>query len=268
MSSSFFPRIITYGVIILLTSLCLSGCSTLQTTDDDSRYASQEQALESEDDFSEGIDLSGDEDPENTDPMNPDEDYVALACPAEATDGWLSVQHFWNWAPNRNQDQASVDGWTLNESGESDQNFLCPLTVVKDRVYMDQCSVPIGNEGYMMTSNGSQCDIEARGTALVSVEDAYCEDGIIYMTIIEVLDVEHRLDGEKTCPGFEEPWSAIFPTSVTNVAFRIQGPGDYSVDINLRDWEKHTEEMDPDITGQFNYVKEWSLELDYLGLEE
>lgn len=264
MSSSFFPRMITFGLIILLIGLCLTGCKTLQATDDDSQFASQEQALESEDEFSEGIDLSGDEDPDNTDPMNPDEDYVALACPAEATNGWLSVKHFWNWAPNRNQDQASIDGWT----GEWDQNFLCELTVVKDRVYMDQCSVPIENEGYMMTSNGAQCDISAVGRAWVSIEDAYCEEGVIYMTIIEYLDTEHSLDGEKTCPGFVEPWSAIFPTSVTNVAFRIQGPGDYTVDIALRGWEKHTEEVDPDYTGQFNYVKEWDLELDYLMLEE
>lgn len=138
---------------------------------------------------------------------------------------------------------------------------------------MDQCAIPITNKGFINTSNGVRCDVNAEGTALISVEDGLCKDGVVYLTILEVPDIEHSLDGEKVCPGFTEKWSATFPISVTDVRFQIQSPGDYQAEsfdpdpINQPELYQ-TDIMDPDPTGHFYYYKTWRLEMAYLMRDE
>ncbi len=217
-------------VLILTITLCLSiligGCSILGApADPDGQYTSQGQALDSGD---------GDDDlPVDESGLEP----VALACPSDMTEFVLFLSHTWDFSPNRELELMKVNGQTAASSP-------CPFSVAGSTVIMEECHVPITNTGFIQTDDGP-CDITASGQALISIEDAYCQDGVITMTIVETIDADSGT-GAMNCPNTSQPYFPFFPFSSTTRDFQIQIGG-----------AEASESADPDLSGQFMYNKTW-----------
>ena len=109
------------------------------------------------------------------------------------------------------------------------------------------CYFPFTSNGFIQTDDGP-CDITASGTAILSVEDASCEKGIITMTITDVMDPEGETSGAMNCPNRSQPYIPFYPFSLTTRSFRIAAGGD-----------SQNEVMNPDMSNQFRYTKEWVL---------
>jgi hypothetical protein len=218
--------------IILCISILMGGCNALSgantSSDPDGQFTSQEQALESGDD---GGDVPLD------DPG--DVSSVALACPKDLTEFVLFVSHTWDFSPNRELDKMKVDGQTSASSP-------CPFSVAGSTVIMEECRVPITNTGFIQTDAGP-CDISSSGTALISIEDASCEKGVITMTIVESIDPDSG-SGSMNCPETSQPYFPLFPFSRTTREFHIQVGG-----------AEASESADPDLSGQFMYNKNWTV---------
>jgi hypothetical protein len=219
-------------ILLLSASLVLAGCGILQgasdTQDDDGgQFTSQEQALESDDWES---DLPADDSG-----LEP----VALACPDQVTEFVLFLSHNWDFSPNRELDKMRVSGQTAASSP-------CPFSVAGSTVVMEECQVPITNNGFIQTDSGP-CDITSSGQAQVSIEDASCKDGVITMTIVETINPDLG-SGAMNCPGMSEPYFPFFPFSRTTRSFQIKVGG-----------SEASESVDPDLSGQFMYNKTWTV---------
>ena len=222
-------KVFLFLAILLCVSLIIGGCGILQTTPDpdqgDGQLTSQEQALESGDDAP--LDDPG------------DVSSAALACPKDMTDFVLFATHTWDFSPARELVLMKVDGQTAASSP-------CPFSVAGNTVIMEECRVPITNTGFIQTDAGP-CDITASGTALISIEDASCEKGVITMTIVETIDPDSG-SGAMNCPETSQPYFPTFPFSRTTRDFHIQVGG-----------AEASESADPDLSGQFMYNKTWSI---------
>ena len=220
-------------VLILSTIMCLSlligACDILgaapDPADPDGQFTSQEQALESDDD----------DQPHDDSDINP----IALTCPKKMTEFIMFVSHSWDFSPTRQLDKMKVDGQTGLSSP-------CPFSVVGSTVIMEECHVPITNTGFVQTDEGP-CDITASGEALVSIEDASCDDGVLTMTIVETSNPDSGT-GAMNCPGMSQPYFPFFPYSRTTRSFQIAVGG-----------TEATEFADPDLSGQFMYNKSWTV---------
>lgn len=223
--------------ILVCLSLLASGCGALQSPEEDSesegQYTSQEQALESGDGEGEvPID-------------NTDVEPVAIACPKEMTEFVLFLSHTWDFSPNRELDKMRVNGQTAASSP-------CPFSVAGSTVIMEECHVPITNTGFIQTDDGP-CDISASGEALITIEDASCEGGVITMTIVETINLDAGT-GAMNCPNTSQTYFPFYPFSRTTRDFHITVGG---VDA--------TESVDPDLSGQFKYDKQWTVHSEALG---
>ncbi len=170
-------------------------------------------------------------------------------CPAEAMEISMFIHHIWNFSPNRDAEQMSVDGSTGPLAN-------CSLTVHKGNVSMEDCIIPITNTGFVQTDDG-KCDITSSGFAVISLEEGFCQDGVITLTISEVLDPDAGYDGAMNCPNISQPYLPFYPPSLTTREFHIQQGG-----------MSATESMNPDLSGQFKYDKEWTLVSEELPLPE
>jgi len=235
-SSTGKTRLAIFIILAISLTIALTGCSVLQsagpvsgdTSDDDSQYESQEQALESED----GV--SADESSAEEYPLQ------VLTCPKNPMEFILVTTHTWDYSPNRDPELAQLNGQTGPAAN-------CALTVHGRKVTMEDCQVAITNTGFVQTDEGP-CDISSSGVALITADEAYCDKGKIIITIIESIDVEGESSGAMNCPGFSQGWFPFFPHSLTTKSFVMQDGG-----------YMQTEDMDPDLTGQFRYHKEWTL---------
>ena len=227
-----YSRLIFVLSIILCISVLLGGCNILSgsntSSDPDGQLASQGQALESGD---------GEGDAPLDDPG--DVSSAALACPNEVTEFVLFATHSWDFSPGRELELMKVNGQTAASSP-------CPFSVAGSTVIMEECSVPITNTGFIQTDAGP-CDITASGVALITIEDAYCEDGVITMTIVETINADTG-SGSMNCPETSQPYFPTFPFSRTTREFHIQVGG-----------AEASESVDPDLSGQFMYNKTWSI---------
>ena len=223
--------------ILVCVSLVSGGCSILKGAadpdQDGGQFTSQEQALESGDDAP--LDDPG------------DVSSAALACPKDLTEFVLFATHTWDFSPNRELELMKVEGQTGASSP-------CPFSVSGNTVIMEQCKVPITNTGFIQTDAGP-CDITASGTAWISIEDASCEGGVITMTIVETIDPDSG-SGAMNCPETSQPYFPTFPFSRTTREFHIQVGG-----------AEASESVDPDLTGQFMYNKNWTVHSEALGSE-
>lgn len=223
--------------ILVCISLSSGACSILQAAADPDQngdqYTSQEQALESGEDAP--LDNPG------------DVSSAALACPQDLTEFVLFATHTWNFSPNRELEMMKVEGQTEPSSP-------CPFSVAGNTVIMEQCKVPITNTGFIQTDAGP-CDITASGTALISIEDASCDGGVITMTIVETIDPDTG-SGSMNCPEISQPYFPTFPLSRTTREFHIQVGG-----------AEAFESVDPDLSGQFMYNKNWTVHSEDLGSE-
>jgi hypothetical protein len=232
MSRSISRKLIFLVAILLVcVSLISGGCDLLSAPADpdapDGQFTSQEQALESDD--GDG-DIPLDES---------DIDPVALTCPKEMTEFVLFVSHTWDFSPNRDLESMKVNGQTEPSSP-------CPFSVAGSTVIMEECHVPITNTGFIKTDDGP-CDIQASGEALITIEEASCDGGLITMTIIEVANPDVG-SGAMNCPNMSQPFFAFFPYSLTTREFFIKIGG-----------FEATEFVDPDLSGQFMYNKSWTV---------
>jgi hypothetical protein len=218
-------------ILVLSGLMCISllsgACSNLQATVDPDQtgdqYTSQEQALGAEGDVS----------------------SAALACPSDLTEFVLFATHTWDFSPGRELDLMKVEGQTGASSP-------CPFSVAGNTVIMEECTVPISNTGFIQTDAGP-CDITASGAALISIEDASCEDGVITMTIVESINPDTG-SGAMNCPETSQPYFPLFPFSRTTRTFHIQVGG-----------VEASESVDPDMSGQFMYNKTWSVHSETMG---
>lgn len=232
------PYLILVFIIITCLSMIVAGCSVLQNV--------SQPAGGDEDDF-ETIDLSG-EDGESDDSdgdFSPDDSELPLSaygiCPPNPMAMVLIVNHTWDFSPNRDLEKMKVDGKTAPFAA-------CPLSVHGSQVTMEDCIFPFTSTGYVNTDAG-QCDITASGDAILSVEWAVCEDGKITLTIIETIDTNTETSGAMNCPNKSQPYIPFYPYSGTTRTF----------DIVVGGFEQ-SEDMDPDLSGQFKYHKEWVLQ--------
>jgi hypothetical protein len=220
-------RLILILSIILCLSLIVSGCSILgaapDPSDPDGQYTSQEQALESGDDI----------------------EPAALVCPKDMTEFVLFPTHTWDFSPSRELELMKIDGQTEALSP-------CPFSVAGSTVIMEECRVPITNTGFIQTDAGP-CDVTASGVALVSIEDATCNGGVITMTIVETIDPDSGT-GAMNCPQTSQPYFPFFPFSRTTRDFHIQVGG-----------AEASESADPDLSGQFMYNKTWTVHSETMG---
>lgn len=215
----------------LILSLALSACGRLADfTGFDGGEDQGEGGFEP-------LDLSDGEDQSSS---GDDVPPVSLSCPAEPMEISMFVHHTWNFSPNRETEMMSVEGSTGPLAG-------CSLTVVRDKVTMEDCVVPFTNQGYLETDAGT-CDITANGFALIALEDGFCEDGVITLTLSETLDPDEEYGGSMNCPNISQPYIPFYPPSLTTREFQIQIGG-----------MSATETVDPDLSGQFQYSKEWTL---------
>jgi len=236
-----FTRKTSNLVLIFIITLCLSmimaGCSVLQNVS---------QPTDGGEDDLEMIDLSG-EDGDSDDLEGEDTSDVSevpsimLTCPAEPMAMVLIVNHTWDFSPNRDLEKMKVDGKTA-------PFVSCPLSVHGNQVTMEECIIPFTSNGYVNTDAG-QCDITASGDAILSVEWAVCEDGKITLTIIETIDTNTETNGAMNCPNKSQPYIPFYPYSGTTRTFPIVVGG-----------FEQSEDMDPDLSGQFKYHKEWVLQ--------
>ena len=228
-------RLILILSIVIGLSLVISGCSILGAAPDpddpDGQYTSQEQALESGDDA--------------IPPDDSDIEPIALACPKEVTEFIMFVSHTWDFSPNRELELMKVNGQTEPSSP-------CPFSIAGSTVIMEECHVPITNTGFIQTDAGP-CDITASGEALISIEDATCDGGVITMTIIETANPDVG-DGAMNCPGVSQPAFPYYPYSLTTREFKIKVGG-----------FEASEFVDPDLSGQFMYNKTWTIHSETMG---
>ena len=157
----------------------------------------------------------------------------------------LFLSHSWDFSPNRELDKMKIDGQTGASSP-------CPFSVAGSTVIMEECHVPITNTGFIQTDDGP-CDVTASGEALVSIEDASCDGGVITMTIVETLNPDSGT-GAMNCPNTSQPYFPFYPFSLTTREFHITVGG-----------VEATESADPDLSGQFMYNKSWSVHSEALG---
>ena len=223
-------------IIMICLSLIMAGCSVLQNVS---------QPADGDEGEFETIDLSGEDgdsdDSEGEDSSdNAEVPPVMAHCPAEPMAMFLVVNHTWDFSPNRDLEKMRVDGKTA-------PFVSCPLSVHGSKVTMEDCYFPFTNTGFVNT-DGGKCDITASGNAILSVEGAYCEDGKITLTITEVLDSDGGTSGAMNCPGKSQPYVPFYPYSGTTRTFNIIVGG-----------SEQSEDMDPDLTNQYRYHKEWSL---------
>jgi hypothetical protein len=230
--------------LLALSALALYGCSALK--------GAGPASPDSGEDVFEEIDLSGaseeaDTGEEGSDQSGSSEDIPTVMgiCPKDPMAFVLFLSHTWNFSPNRQLESMKVDGQTEPSSP-------CPFTVAGSTVLMEQCRVPITNTGFIKGDDGT-CQISTSGAALISIEDASCKDGVITMTIVEAIDPDAG-SGTMTCPKVTEPYFPFYPLSRTTRSFTIQVGGDIQ-----------TEVVDPDLTGQFMYMKEWTIHGEGLG---
>lgn len=232
------PLRIKYITIVIILAMLVAGCSALQSVlpsgsdqaDEDGQYVSQDQALESE----EGDSI------DDYNPDNPgDVSSVGLVCPKDPTVFVLFLSHTWDFSPNRELDKMRVNGQTEPSSP-------CPFMVAGSTVLMEECRVPITNTGFIQSDSGP-CDITSSGSAIINIDDASCDGGIISMTIVETIDPDTG-SGAMNCPGISQPYFPFFPFSRTTRTFQIQVGGATA-----------TEFADPDLSNQFMYNKEWTI---------
>jgi hypothetical protein len=230
-----FIKFHTLLILCLIFTLLFAGCNVLQNVGQPSGG----------DDVFDEIDLSGDGDvadyPDDGEDTSADEvpPPAAIVCPKGPEEFVLFVSHTWDFSPNRDVEKMKINGKTESSSP-------CPLTVAGSTVLMEECRVPITNTGFMQTDGGS-CDISASGAALISIENAFCENGQVTMTIFETIDSDSG-SGSMNCPNKSQPYFPFFPYSGTTRTFTIQVGGSIK-----------TEDMDPDLSNQFKYNKEWTL---------
>lgn len=232
------PDLIFVLVIMLCSSLIVAGCGVLQNV--------SQPAGGDEDEF-DTIDLSG----EDGDSDDPDGDFSSDdselpppaygICPPNPMAMFLVVNHTWDYSPNRDLATMRVDGKTAP--------FIpCSLSVHGSKVTMEKCVFPFTNTGYMNTDAG-RCDIKASGDAILSVEQAYCKDGKITLTIIETIDTDGGTSGTLSCPNkLPTPFVPFYPYSLTTRTFAIVMGG-----------FEQSDDKNPDLTGQYRYNKIWTL---------
>jgi len=244
--STKYSRFIRFLALFICFSILMASCgqAILSQPDSDS---GEEEAFDE-------IDLSGASDDLNEEPGDDsgegsdgessdagDEIPVIMAhCPAEPMAMNLILNHTWDFSPNRDVDKMIVNGST-------GAYVSCPLTVHKGQVSMEDCYFPVTNTGHINTDSGP-CDIEATGGAILSLDAGSCEDGIVTLLITEMVDADVGLSGAMNCPKTSQPYFAFYPPSFNSLEFPIGASPAYQ-----------TEVMDPDLTNQFRYHKEWSL---------
>ncbi len=228
-----FSRLVMMG---MMGSMLLTACSVLSapveqsSQGEESRLATQEQALESDDEVSEA----------DSSDSGADVPPVWAHCPADPIEVTMFVHHTWNFSPNRETEKMSVDGRT----GEL---ASCAMTIHGSQVEMADCIIPITNTGFMKSDDG-MCDITASGFALISLEEGVCQDGVIVLTLTETMDPGAGYDGAMNCPDISQPYIPFYPPSLTTREYAIQVGG-----------MSATESMNPDLSNQFRYTKEWTL---------
>ena len=118
MEFSLSLRRTTKGIIILMVSLCLSGCNVLQftskSTGEESQYGQVEQAMDNDD----GSDI---------------ENVSIIPCPIKATEFTLGASHGWDFSPGRDLSQMKIDGWT-------DPFSMCKFIIEGSSVTFPDCS--------------------------------------------------------------------------------------------------------------------------------
>lgn len=164
----------------------------------------------------------------------------STGCPSEPTEFILEVDHTWDYAPNRDLASMKIDGWT-------EPPWQCPLTIEGRKVMMEPCQFPISTEGFVQTDAGP-CTITATGYAIVTLDEPFCENGMLITRIIESSDADAEASGEMVCPGVTQPYFPFFPHSNTPETFIIKPGGD-----------TQNEFADPEIMNQFKYDKNWTL---------
>ncbi len=236
-----FNRKLSTLILVFIIMLCLSmivaGCSGLQNVS---------QPNSGDEDGLDTIDLSG----EDGDSDDSEGDFssddsasppVMAHCPANPMAMFLVVNHTWDYSPERDLAKMRVDGKTA-------PFVSCPLSVHGSKVTMEDCIFPFTNTGYMQ-GDAVRCDITASGDAILSVEAASCEDGKITLTLIEVIDTDGGTSGTLSCPNEgATAFVPFYPYSLTTRTFAIVVGG-----------FEQSEDMNPDLTGQYRYHKEWSL---------
>ncbi|MFL7813900.1 MAG: hypothetical protein AB8I40_09525 [Anaerolineales bacterium] len=235
--SSFFLIL----AVILCFSVILSGCGQALLSQPDSG-SGEEGAFDEIDLSGASEDSSGaeGEDSEGESSDSGDISPVMAHCPAEPMAMNLVVNHTWDFSPNRDLEKMQVNGST-------GAIVFCPLTVHKDQVTMKDCYFPVTNTGFINTDSGP-CDIQATGGAILSLDDGYCKDGVVTLMITETVDADVGLSGAMNCPKTSQPYFAFYPPSINTLTFPIGPSPAYQ-----------TEDMDPDLTNQYRYHKEWSL---------
>ena len=229
----------TLLVLVLIAGITflIAGCSALQSQPDP--VGDEEGALDEIDLSGEVGDESGSEDGDAPIDNPGDVGSVAIACPSEVTEFTLFVSHTWDFSTNRDLEKMRVNGQTNPSSP-------CPFSVVGSTVIMEECRVPITNNGFIQSDAGP-CDISSSGTALISIDDASCDGGVITMTFEESIDPDSG-SGAMNCPDISQPYFPFFPFSRTTRSFHIMVGGTDAA-----------ESVNPDLSGQFMYNKTWSV---------
>ena len=239
-------RFFRFLAIFMCFSILLAGCGQAILSQPDSDTG-EEGAFDE-------IDLSGASDDNNGEPgddsgegsdgeRNDEGDEIPILmahCPSEPMAMNLILNHTWDFSPNRDLEKMRVDGST-------GAYVSCPLTVHKDQVTMKDCYFPVTNTGYVNTDAGP-CDIQATGGAVLSLDSGSCEDGVVTLLVTEMVNADVGLSGAMNCPKSSQPYFAFYPPSINSLEFPIGPSPAYQ-----------TEVMDPDLTNQYRYHKEWSL---------
>lgn len=238
-------------LLLLIFSLVFGACSMLAESPGPDEGAESVSGEGSEDQGTGEEEGDPVTDPAGGDQSASGEDIppVALSCPKEPMEITMFIHHTWDFSPNRDTEMMKVNGSTAPLAS-------CSLTVHKGKVSMEDCTIPVTNTGFMQTDDGP-CDITSSGYAVISLEEGFCQDGVITLTISEILDPDAGYDGAMNCPNISQPYLPFYPPSLNTHEFPIQIGG-----------MSATESMNPDLSGQFKYDKEWTLVSKDLALPE
>ena len=222
-------------VIMLLVVPLIASCGTQSVPIDDP--GGEESPLDSN-----GDELDQESGPEDIGIVFPN-------CPEEPVVFKLQLNHTFDFSPDRNTEKMLINGYTTPDA-------WCLVVLNGKVIEADDCLVGYKYNGFIQGSDG-KCDVQGESTALISIEGE-CAPGVpnaletagvaeIYLTITETGNPEADISGAVNCPGFSSAYLGFYPPSFSVMSFGIEDKGSSDFDSG------------PDLTGQFEFDKSWTL---------
>ena len=227
--------LVTLMVVILLVVPLIASCGT------------QSAPIETPEGEGSPVDSSGDEVDQGG--VSEDVGIIFPNCPEEPVVFKLQLKHTFDFSPGRDTEKMLVKGNTTPDA-------WCLVTLHGTVIKADDCLVGYKYNGFIQGSDG-KCSVQGESTALISIEGE-CAPGVpnaleiagvaeIYLTITETGNPEADLSGALNCPGFSSAYLGFYPPSFSVMSFSIMDKGSSDFDNG------------PDLTGQFEFNKSWTL---------